>query len=507
MTTAVVTPVRRLVGPSALGRKTVDGALWSGLAFLANKLVILGSSVVVARLLTPAEFGLVAIAMVIVGYVERLSEGGLESAVIAYRGPEQECLDHGLGLSLALGSGFVVAGVLSAPLVAGVFDEPGVEPVVGVLSLLYLSTSVRQLLAGGLARRMQFDRRVGPEVARGATKAVTMIVLAFAGWGVWALTIGHLVGAVVGVMAYWTALATPIRPRFAPDISGPLLRFGGTLSLVSLLGAVVQNADYVMIALRSETGAVGLYSIGYRVPELTVLAVPVMASASLIAGFTRVRHSPPELRAAYLTSLALISAVLCPLGAGLTLVADDVIGVLFGARWVDAAPVLERVGLSAIAFGLGFPFGDAMKATGRASILARIGVARFVFVIPALWFAAGRGLAAVATVHLVAGFVLLAVTTILASSSLSVSYVAQASAVLPSAVAAAFMGLLLVLVKASFDPGLVRLLASVVAGLVGFMAALKFFDRPLLELLYSLARRRSGSVVSSGSLARQPDRS
>ena len=468
------------VESKSIGARTAEGAAWTGLAFVANKGVLLLSTVVLARLLTPVEFGIVAIALVVVGYVERLSEGGLESAIISFPGDDQKCFDHALGLSLALGSGFLILGVLSAPLIAVVFDEPEVAPVVAVLSVLYLSTSIRQMLSGAMARRMQFGRRVIPELIRAVVKAGVMISLAFAGWGVWALTIGHVVGAVVGVAAFWLALGTRITPRFTAETSRPLLRFGGAFSLVAVLGTVIQNADYVMIGLRADSAAVGLYTIGFRIPELTVLAVPAIASQSLIAGFVRLSESASELRRAYLSSLGMLSAILMPLGLGLVLCSDDAVGLLFGDQWEEAGPVAARLGLFALISGITFPFGDVLKATGRASLLVRIAVVRLVITLPLLWVAAGQGLVAVANAHVLASGFLIVLSAVLASRMFGADVRSQVLAVLPPLMAGIVMVCAVLAVRSMLEPGALRLLAAVAVGAGVYALSMALLDRPLL---------------------------
>ncbi len=446
------------------------------------------ATAILAHLLSPREFGIVAIAMVVVGYVERISEGGLEPAVITFPESDRTTVDHAVGLSLGLGSLFTLLGIASAPLVALVFQEPEVTPVIAVLSVLYLTTSLRKVFGGVLARRMQFGRRVVPELVRALIKAVVMISLAWLGFGVWALTLGHLIGGVVGVIGYVVAVGSRFRPRVSMPTSMSLLRMGGSFSLISLLGTLVQNIDYVFLGIRANTAAVGLYSMGFRVPEFTVLALPVVASPALITAYTKVLEStdvdPVEgLRTAYLQSLQLLSMVLLPVGVGLSLVADDAVPILFGDQWTESIPVVQLVGLMGIVAGLGFPLGDALKATDRAMVLVRLATVRLAFTVPLLWWAAGQSLTTVAASQLALASGHLVAFAVVARRSLGSSIPAQLGALRSAGVSLVAMAGSVLLVRWMLSPGLVRLIVSMAVGGLVYGGVLLVVDRRAVQRL------------------------
>ncbi len=475
-----------------VGRQAARGATWSGLAFALDKLVVFVATAILAHLLTPREFGIVAIAMVVIGYVERISEGGLEPAVITFPESDQTTINHAVGLSLGLGSLFALIGVATAPLVAMLFDEPDVTPVIAVLSILYLTTSMRKVFGGVLARRMQFGRRVIPELVRALIKAVIMISLAWMGFGVWALTLGHLIGGVVGVIGYVVAVGARFRPRISMSTTPALLRMGGSFSLISLLGTLVQNIDYVFLGIRANTAAVGLYSMGFRVPEFTVLALPVVASPALITAYTKVLDSADGLRAAYLQSLQLLSLALLPVGVGLSLVADDAVPVLFGDQWTESIPVVRLVGLMGIVAGLGFPLGDALKATERAMVLVKMAAVRLAFTVPILWWAAGLSLTAVAASQLALASAHLVAFAVVARWSLGSSIGAQFRALRPALISVVAMISCVLLVRWAIAPGLVRLIIATALGGTVYGAVLLVVDRRAVQRLSAFVPGMTG---------------
>lgn len=487
----------------AVGRRTARGASWSALAFVADKAVVFAATAILAHLLTPREFGVVAIAMVVISYVERVSEGGLEPAVITFPGPDRTTVDHAVGLSLGLGLVFTVVGVVSAPLVAVVFNEPEVAPVVAVLSVLYLTTSVRKVMAGVMARRMQFGRRVVPELIRAVIKAVVMISMAWLGFGVWALTIGHLVGGVVGVVAYVVAVGTRFRPRISASTTPALLRLGGSFSLIALLGTLIQNVDYLFLGIRADTEAVGLYSMGFRIPELTVLALPMVASPALITAYSKVLDaerldggglegerldggvlgSEAGLRNAYLESLKLLSIILIPVGLGLSLVADDVVPLLFGDQWSESVPVVRVVGLMGIVAGLGFPIGDALKALDQAMVLVRLAAVRLAVTVPVLWWAAGESLTMLAVAQLSLAFGHLVAFALVAQRTLGSTAAAQLATLRSAALAGLAMVAAVLVVRAAMVSGPGRLMVAIMVGAVSYGLVVLAVDRRSVQRL------------------------
>lgn len=482
-----------------VGRSTAKGAVWSGLAFVVDKAVVFAATAILAHLLTPAEFGVVAIAMVVISYVERISEGGLEPAVITFGEADQTTVDHAVGLSLGLGILFTVAGVATAPAIAAAFGEPQVAPVVAVLSVLYLTTSLRKVFAGVMARRMQFGRRVIPELVRALVKAVAMISLAWMGFGVWALTVGHVIGGVVGVLAYLVAVGGRFRPRVSVPTTSALLRLGGSFSLISVLGTLIQNVDYVFLGLRADTTAVGLYSMGFRIPELTVLALPMVASPALIAGYANVRNSERGLRTAYVESLKLLSVILVPVGIGVSLVADDAVPLLFGDQWDDSIGVVRLVGIMGIVAGLGFPVGDALKALDEAMVLVRLAVVRLAVTLPVLWWAAAEGLTTLAAAQLTLASAHLIAFAAVAQRRLGASALSQLLALRSAATAGAALAAVVIGVRVVLPAGPGRFAAAATFGAAAYGFALVAVDRPVVDRLsIFLPGRDSGAIQELG---------
>ncbi len=371
-------------GPSVsdndgLGTRALRGSLWNLVAFGLNKGALLVTTVVVTRLLTAEEMGVWSLALVVLSYVDLFNEFGLGTAVIHHRDRSYRPADVAFGLSIAIGALFSVVGFVTAPLVAELLGEEELTGVLRLLSVVYVLASFYQVQHGLLARELQFQRRVGPEMARSLTKAVVAIWLAVEGFGAYSLVWGQIAATIVGVVGYW--IVTPWRPRPVVEsadgsITARIRRPDRPDRADGSSGA--ERRLHLHQSGEIGTAAVGIYTVAFRLPELAVLTVPVVVGQALVSAYVRLRDQPEALAEALARTMRSVATVTVPIGVGLALVADPLVDVLFGTRWAEAAPLLEVLGPATVLMALAFPVGDLLKAIGRPGTLNLMVFVRFV---------------------------------------------------------------------------------------------------------------------------------
>ena len=476
-----------------LGTKALRGSLWNLVAFGLNKGAVLVTTVVVTRLLTTEEMGVWSLALVVLSYVDLFNEFGLGTAVIHHRDRSLRPADVAFGLSIVIGAAFSVVGFVTAPLVADLLGAPELTGVLQLLSVVYVLASFYQVQHGLLARELQFQRRVGPEMARSIVKAVVAIWLAAEGLGAYALVWAQIAATIVGVVGYW--IVTPWRPRRVVDLrmSRSLLGYGGQIVLIGLMGQAAQNVDYIFISREIGTAAVGIYTVAFRLPELAVLTVPVVVGQVLLSAYVRLRDQPQALAAALSRTMRSVATVTIPLGVGLALVADPLIEVLFGSRWAEAGPLLEVLAPATVLMALAFPVGDLLKAIGRPGTLNLMVFARFVVAVVALWWAARQSLQAVAWTQLgiAAGWLVLNLGVARSAAHLPLGGALRS--LVPASVGAAVMAAVVVVVRGGVQASAwVELAAAGVAGILAYVAVIWVLDRAWLVEMGQRLVTRSG---------------
>ncbi|MCW2808702.1 MAG: polysaccharide biosynthesis protein [Marmoricola sp.] len=378
---------------------------WAGATLVMTKGVTLVSTLILARLLVPADFGLFAVGLLVINYIDRIKDFGVGAALV-YRREDWTRLS-GTGFSISVLSALVLAALTfaGAPL-AGQFFDHRATGIIRALSLALLLSGLAVVPESRLRRELDFRRRAVPETSAAVIKGVVSVMLAYLGLGVWSLVWAQLAGTIVQTLLYWALCRW--RPRFEwhPEHTRTLLRYGLPLAFLGGASAVIENLDYVVIGRLMEPSDLGYYVLAFRVPELSVTAVCVIAAQVFFPMFSRLQDDLVELRRAYLEAVRYVSLVTTPMAVLLATVAPELVPTLYSERWAPSIPLLRLLALSSLVYALSFHAGEIYKATGRPGILNTLAVVKVVVMLPALWVGAQHSIVAVCWGVLLANIVL-----------------------------------------------------------------------------------------------------
>ncbi len=358
-------------------------------------------TMVLARLLGPADFGLFALAFLVMTLFDYVRDLGVAAALVQRDEEWARILPTGLTLTCLSGLLIGAAAALAAPVAAAAFGEPELTPLVRVLAIGLVISALGVLPLAALRRRLDYRSRLIPEVAGTVAKAGTAIVLAVGGLGVWSLVWAQLAASVVTTCGYWWVVRPPVRFGFDRAVALGLVRFGLPVTVVSFLSFAVANADYAAIGRRLGDVELGYYTLAYRLPELLVLNICVVVGDVLFSALSRMQHDRPAVAAKYLETLRGVIALTAPVGLGVAALAGEIVGLLYGDAFAPAADELAALAAFAVMYSINFHAGDAYKAIGRPGLLTALGLVKFLLLAPAVWFAAGYSALAVATALLI----------------------------------------------------------------------------------------------------------
>ena len=465
--------------PAGLARATARGAVWSYATFIVAKGVVLLSTLVLARLLAPEDFGLIALALVVMNALDVVNDFGIGSAVIWRADDPRLTSDVAFGLTIGVGLVLTVATLLGAPVFATALGEPQVAGVIAALSVTFLIASLGSVQDARLRRALAFRRRFVAELAKGVVKATVTVVLAAAGLGVWALVHGQVAGVAVGAACYWTLAAWRPQLRFDRAVARSIVSYGSQITLLGLLAVAASNIDYVVIGRRLGTVELGYYTVAFRLPGLLILSSCAVLSQVLFPAFTKVSRDRGSLTGSLLQTIRALAAAVVPIGVGIALVASDLVSVLFGEQWMPAVTVMRWLAVYAVLATLLYSDGDVYKAIGRPVVLNVITVVQVGLAIPVLWWAAGIGIEAVAVGQVVVAAAVLLLRLTLVDRILGVRPWAVAGALRPVVVGAVALAAAVGATQAGLGAVStpVRLLASIVLGGAAYVAGLVAVDR------------------------------
>lgn len=485
----------------SLGTRAARGMLWAFGSYGGGRLLVLISTAILARLLTPADFGLVALALTFIAVLDGVSTLGLGQALIVQSDEElEDRADTAFYWSIAFGlaaSGLVAA---LSPLIASFFDEP---EMIGISCALGANFFLRSLgiTHYSLAQRgLNFRARTVAEFSDVIVRGLVGIGLAIAGFGAWSLVIGYLVGTISLDVAIWRLV--PWRPslRSRREHLPRLLRFGGTLSAVQIVAAIGNTIDNLFVARVLGTNSLGIYSIAFMVPNLTVVNMSWVAQQVLFPALAT--HDRQRLPEAFLITVRYLWMFALPAALTLAVLAEPIVTIAFGDQWAQAVGPMRVLAIYGFFMATGFAAGTVYLALERPGVVLGLIATRLALLITGLLIFTSSGLVAVAACQAVAVGSVEAVGLWLGSRLLGVSIRNIWSEVGPSLAAGAVMVVpMLVIASAGASP-IITALGGGLAGAATYLGCLWLIARETLTYIYAKVRPRSAALHGQAELAR-----
>jgi O-antigen/teichoic acid export membrane protein len=465
---------------STFGRTTIHGTAWRYLAFISGKLLVFVSTVILARLLTPDDFGVVGYAVTAITFLDIVNDLGVGPALI-YHDEDERTSTTAFWLSLSFGIALLGIGWVLAPYAGAYFRDPRVIPVTRALSFTFPINALGGIQASVLYKKLSFGKMLIPDLLMAFTKGIVSIGLAMLGLGAWSLIWGQISGTLVSSAVYW--IITPWHPNFAFDtkVARGLISYGLNIVWVDLLSEVLLNLDYILVGRYLGSVELGLYTLAFRMPDLMILQFSRVLGQVVFPVFTHMRDVPGNLARAFSQVLRYVSLVTIPLGIGLSLVAAPLVITLFTSKWEGAIPVVQAIALYAMLLSLVYNAGDAYKAEGRPQVIVWLGLVRLGLLFPALWWAVtGAGsIVAVGWMQALVAFLGAGLELYVASRLLHLSIATVLDAVRPAALAGLLMAVFVkaVLYLTAADPAWQQLLLGIASGGVIYILALWILER------------------------------
>ena len=354
----------------SIERDAIAGLKWGSLAKLASQITSWVVTLAVLRLLSPDDYGLMALCMVVVSVLTGLAEFGLGSSLVQATNLDQQQLTRVAGAIFALniGAGLVMA--LGAPLLAELLGDTALTPLLQVLSLHFVFPAIDTVPYSLAYRSMRFKRLAGVEVSVTMLGGLLTLVLAWIGAGVWALIAGNLLSAFLRAVLYvW--LGGFVRPSFDFRGIGPHLRFGGVVTVTRLIWQLTSQADLLIAGRVFRPDAVGEYAVSTHLATLPMSKVMGIVNQAAFPTVARLQDELERLRQQLLRSLRLLAAAAIPAMWGLSSIAEEFVHVVLGEQWQRATIPLQVVSFVMPLRMLQAVFATALTGIGRTDVELR----------------------------------------------------------------------------------------------------------------------------------------
>lgn len=358
--------VARAGGPPAqrpLKDQMARGIAWMTAARVGVRSLGLVSTMILARLLAPADFGLIAMAMSVVALLETMTQFGFETPLIHKRDASRDDFDTAWTLNILLATMVAGALVLLAPLAAGFYKEPRVETILYFVAAGNFFLAFQNIGTVQFRKQLNYSRDFSLQIAQKAAMLAVTIPLAFWLRSYWALVAGMVAGNVVAVIvSYWFL---PYRPRFCLGSWRELYGYSKWLQVNSVLRYVRDRGDVLIMGRVLDAGGMGIFSVAKEVGSTVPNTLVAPLNRAVLPGYSRIAHDATQLRDGYKSMLGMVALVAIPASVGVAALAGLIVPVALGAKWLAAVPLVALLSLAGVTRSLTASTISVHYATGQ----------------------------------------------------------------------------------------------------------------------------------------------
>ena len=375
---------------------------WSLISTVLGRVITPITSIALARVLVPAEFGVFSVAVVVQAALMSFNDLGVTNALVWWRGDVRHAARTATTLAIATSCLLYAICFAAAPGIADILGSPNAVGVLRLLSLTVVIDGISSVPIGLLNRAFRQDRRAFADWLGFALSTGLTIGLALAGFGAWSLAWGRVLGNALTTMSLFVFARERPRLGWDREVAGTLVRYGLPLCGASLLVFAFLNLDYIIVGHVLGATALGLYTIAFNLASWPSNVLSTTLRRVSIPAFSHLQDDAEAVRATFLAGQRNLMLVTLPLCAGASALAVPVVSLVYPAAYQAAATVLAVLaGLGAARVYLDFMY-DLLSGTGRTRALFALQAVWITLLVPALLIGATRGgIAGVAIAHVV----------------------------------------------------------------------------------------------------------
>lgn len=370
-------------------RKSAFAAVrWTSMAMMGRAIIAFAQIVILSRLLDPADFKLVAIAITIVNVGVLFTDMGLSNALISFRDVTDSELSSLFWLNVLIGAAMTAAVAAGSPLIASFYGDARLVPLILTGSSAFFITSLGQQQRALAEKHLRFDLLFWIDVGSALVALAVAVAMALAGFGAGSIVLGNVVNATGVAALSWLLLADGWRPRLELRLASVrrFLAFGANVIGVQLFNALALNGDVILGGRLLPGATLGYYfqprDLCMRImfvvnPIVTRVSFPLLAS---------IAHDKAKVRSVYLKAMNMTASVNFPIYAFLAVFSPEVVAIVLGPKWEASAPIMRALTIWCAVRSVGNPVGSLMFATGatRRAMMSSALVALAVFACTAI---------------------------------------------------------------------------------------------------------------------------
>lgn len=466
----------------------ISNFLWRFAERCAAQLVTLIVSIILARILTPSDFGTVSLVMVFTTIMQVFVDSGLGTALIQKKNADDLDFSSVFYLNFAVCLILYAGMFIAAPYIAGFYNDVSLTPIIRVISLTIVISGVKGIQQSYVSRNMLFKRFFFATLGGTIFSAFLGIGMAYAGCGVWSIVAQQLSNTAIDTLILWITVKWRPKKMFSWSRLKSLLSYGWKLLASSLLDTVYNNLRNLVIGKIYTSADLAYYNQGDKFPKVVITNINASIDSVLLPSMSGEQENCERVKSMTRRAIKTSTYIMAPLMMGLLFCAEPIVKLLLTEKWLPCVPYLRIFCFTYMFWPIHTANLNAIKAMGRSDFFLKLEIIKKVMGLALLLFTMRISVMAMAYSLIVSGILSQIINSWPNWKLLNYNYFEQLRDILPSIIIAVGMGICVYFISFIPMPTIVTLLIQIVIGAViyiGVSAALKLEE---FEYLFGMIK-------------------
>jgi len=472
--------------------KSLQAVGWSALSGWSGQIIGLIVFASLARLLDPADFGMVAMATIFIQFIQLFVNQGMVMALVQRQDLQPAHLDSAFWTTFIAGLVFTVCCVLFSDEFAQTVKMPDIAPVISALSLILVIKSLASVQQAILERELQYKSIAIATFSGVLAGGLVGVSMAFWGFGVWSLVGQQVVMAAVQVVIIWRIGKWRPSLRFSFSHFKDLFSYGVNVIGINFTEFINRQADNFLVGYFLGPVALGYYTLAYKLFQTVTSLLTGVTSKVAFSSFSALQKQLDRMREAFYLVTEMTSVFSFPIFIGLAVLAPQVIPLLFGADWEKAVPVIQVLALVGILESVYYFNANVIMAMGKPSWRLKVNILNAIVNLIAFSIAVRWGIVAVAAAYVIRAYLLSPLPLYLVKKLIDIEFLTYLKKLTPQLISGIFMAVALVYLRSAFDESALPLAALtavlILGGVVAYGSAMFFVSPDLPKRFLDLGR-------------------
>lgn len=474
----------------SLRSKTVKGVVWSSIERFSTQGVQFLIMIIMARLLTPKDYGLIGMLAIFLAVAQSLIDSGFSQALI--RKQDRTDVDNStvFYFNIVVSSALYLILFIAAPFVADFYNQPELTSVMRVVCLGVILNSLAVVQRALLTVRIDFKTQAKASLSAAVISGCIGIVLAYCGFGVWSLVVQQLLNLSVNTLLLW--IFSKWRPIavFSWKSFHELFAFGSKLLASGLLDTLYRNIYPIVIGKLFSASSLGHYTRAHQFsefPSSNVTGIIQRVTYPILCG---IQDETERLEAVYRKFLKLSAFIIFPLMIGMSAVARPFIDIVLGKQWGFCGQLLQIICFAMMWYPIHAINLNLLQVKGRSDLFLRLEIIKKILGITVLCITAPFGLVVMCYGQIFNSIVALVINTYYTGKLINVGFIRQMKDLLPTILLSLTMFGAILLVNDFIEANIYRLVIGILVGIIVYSSGSYIFKFKDLQTLFSLIRRK-----------------